>query len=148
MLSLRLLKWAALGGAAYLLYQQLKPGQPRSRKNPLTEDEEVAYDLFTLDEDIAVDVRDANAAYDATDSGELYGMHVPRAQDTALVDDDRAFEEGQNWLEAMETSAAEGGPVPEAELNIIDDQDDASTAATLRSDRPIADFGSGGPRGL
>jgi hypothetical protein len=148
MLSLRLLKWAALGGAAYLLYQELKPGQPRARKPPLTEDEEVAYDLFTLEDELAIDIREANAAYDATDSGELYGMHVPRAQDNVLPDDDRAFADGQNWLEAMETNAAEGGPMPEAELNIIDDQDDASTAATLRNDRPIADFGSGGRRGL
>lgn len=148
MLSLRILKWAALGGAAYYIYKALKPGQPSPRRNPLTEDEEVAYDLFTLEDDLASDLRDANAAYDATDSGELYGMHVPRAQDKALPDDDRAFEDGQNWLEAMETSAAEGGPMPEAELNIIDDQDDASSAATLRNDRPIADFGSGGSRGL
>ena len=67
-----------------------------------------------------------------------------------LYDDDRAFNEGQNWVEALEASAIENGPEPERELDdIVDDEDilDPPHASDTR-DRPIADLGSGGRRGL
>jgi hypothetical protein len=84
------------------------------------------------------------------DAGDLYGAHTPPAQDRDHPDDDRAFQEGQNWVEALETSAVEYGPEPERELDdIVDDEDvlDPPHASATR-DRPVADNGSGGRRGL
>jgi hypothetical protein len=84
------------------------------------------------------------------DAGDLYGAHTPRAADRDHPDDDGAFDEGQNWLEALEASAIENGPEPERELDdIVDDEDvlDPPHASATR-DRPIADHGSGGRRGL
>jgi hypothetical protein len=65
-------------------------------------------------------------------------------------DDDRAFDEGQNWIEALETSAIENGAEPERSLDdIIDDEDVLQPPhASDRRDRPVADQGSGGRRGL
>jgi hypothetical protein len=83
------------------------------------------------------------------DAGDLYGIPTPPAVDRAHPDDDRAFEEGQNWVEALETSAVENGPEPERELDMIDGEDvlDPPRASATR-DRPVADNGSGGRRGL
>ncbi len=80
-------------------------------------------------------------------SGELYGVYSPNAANTELPDDDAAFESGQNWIEALETSAAENGPLPEEELDILDD-DDLDSPRTDTRDRPIADLGAAGPRGM
>lgn len=80
------------------------------------------------------------------DGGDLYGVHVPPASDRAQLDDDRAFEGGQNWLESLEERAAEGGPEPERELDIVDEDDGRPN--TDSKDRPVADRGSAGPRGL
>ena len=65
-------------------------------------------------------------------------------------DDDRAMDAGQNWVEALETSAAENGPLPEQPLdNILDDEDLYAAAQTSDSDDiPVADRGSGGPGGI
>jgi hypothetical protein len=97
--------------------------------------------------DDAVDV-DQVAAID--DAGDLYGVHTPRAVDREHPDDDRAFDEGQNWVEALETSATENGPEPEHALDDIVDDADLLRAphASDRRDRPVADKGSGGVRGL
>ncbi|HEX7836081.1 MAG TPA: hypothetical protein VF469_01395 [Kofleriaceae bacterium] len=84
------------------------------------------------------------------DDGDLYGGHTSPAVDRSHPDDDRAFDEGQNWLEALEASAAENGPEPERELaDIVDDEDvlHPPHAAPSR-DTPIADHGAGGRRGL
>jgi hypothetical protein len=84
------------------------------------------------------------------DAGELYGVHTPPALDRDHPDDDRAFDEGQNWVEALETSAIEYGPEPERTLDdIVDDEDMLSPphSSDVR-DRPVADHGSGGRRGL
>lgn len=84
------------------------------------------------------------------DAGDLYGAHTPPAVDREHPDDDRAFDEGQNWIEALEASAIENGPEPERELDdIVDDEDvlDPPHASSTR-DRPVADHGSGGRRGL
>lgn len=84
------------------------------------------------------------------DAGELYGAHTPPALDREHPDDDRAFDDGQNWVEALETSAIENGPGPERALDdVVDDED--ILRPPHRSDvrdRPIADHGSGGRRGL
>jgi len=86
----------------------------------------------------------------ARDAGDLYGAHTPPAQDREHPDDDRAFDQGENWLEALEASAAENGPEPERELDdIVDDEDVLQPPhASDTRDRPVADHGSGGRAGL
>jgi hypothetical protein len=81
------------------------------------------------------------------ETGELYGVHTPRAVDNTLPDDVTAMDEGQNWIEALETSAAEYGAEPERELDVLDDQDLAPHPSDMR-DTPVADRGSGGPGGV
>ena len=81
------------------------------------------------------------------DTGELYGVHTPHAANTDLMDDRTAFDEGQNWIEALETSAAEYGAEPEEELDVVDDMDTAPHPSDMR-DTPVADRGSGGPAGV
>ncbi|HSR98572.1 MAG TPA: hypothetical protein VLM79_16060 [Kofleriaceae bacterium] len=84
------------------------------------------------------------------DGGDLYGAHTPAAVDRVHPDDDRAFKEGQNWIEALETSAIENGAEPERPLDdIIDDEEVLQPPhASDKRDRPVADLGSGGRRGL
>jgi hypothetical protein len=84
------------------------------------------------------------------DAGDLYGAHTPAAQDRDHPDDDRAFEVGENWLEALEASAAENGPEPERGLDdVVDDEDVLHPPHPSDTrDRPVADHGSGGRAGL
>jgi hypothetical protein len=114
------------------------------------EEIEVAADLDSLDVDQLAYGEDATPS-DSTevsvnDGGDLYGVHVAPASDRAQLDDDHAFDQGQNWLESLETHAAEGGPEPEHELDIVDEED--GTPSSDSRDRPVADRGSAGPRGL
>jgi hypothetical protein len=81
------------------------------------------------------------------DEGDLYGVHTPVATDTTLPDDDHAFVTGQNWTEALEERSAEGGPLPEHEIDVVDSTDDLHPNSETK-DRPIADLGSGGRGGL
>ena len=122
-------------------------------------DAEAAEDLAGLETDIdeAVDRDDAAISVDGLDeptrprdAGDLYGAHTPVAADRTHPDDDRAFEEGQNWIEALETSAIENGAEPERPLDeIIDDEDVLSPPhASDTRDTPVADHGSAGRRGL
>jgi hypothetical protein len=90
---------------------------------------------------------DANEIAVEGDTGELYGVHTPRAVDRTLPDDREAMEDGQNWLEALQESAVEFGADPEHDLDPLDDQDTAPHPSDLR-DRPVADRGSGGPAGV
>jgi hypothetical protein len=128
-----------------------------------TEDIAAAQDLATLEaepsqtepEDQPIPLGTADEVIELEpsmrrDAGDLYGAHTPRAVDRDHPDDDRAYDEGQNWIEALEASAVENGPEPERELDdIVDDEDvlDPPHASATR-DRPIADHGSGGRRGL
>jgi hypothetical protein len=84
------------------------------------------------------------------DAGDLYGAHTLTAQDREHPDDDRAFDQGENWLEALEASAAENGPEPERGLDeIVDDEDVLQPPHPSDTrDRPVADHGSGGRPGL
>jgi hypothetical protein len=54
---------------------------------------------------------------------------------------------GENWTEALEARAAEGGPEPEHEIDVFDEADDTHPHSATK-DRPIADLGSGGRGGL
>jgi hypothetical protein len=84
------------------------------------------------------------------DAGDLYGVHTPPAVDRDHPDDDQAYAEGQNWIEALQTSAIENGAEPERALDdIVDDQDVLRPPhASDTRDTPVADRGSGGPGGL
>lgn len=86
----------------------------------------------------------------AHDTGELYGVHTPRAEDNTHPDNDAAFEEGQNWLEALETDAIEKGPAAEADLTDVVDDDEvyAPPHPSDVKDTPVADRGSGGRGGM
>lgn len=111
---------------------------------------EVGLDRIAGDDDVAVELVDVNDVAVIHDSGDLYGVHTPVAVDRAHPDDDQAFVEGQNWFEALETSAIENGAEPEQELADIVDDEDLLRAPhpSLGRDIPVADFGAGGRRGL
>jgi hypothetical protein len=123
------------------------------------EDVEAAQDLAGLESEIEEIAREDDAATElvevelvaaSRDAGDLYGAHTPVAVDRDLPDDDHANNEGQNWIEALETSAIENGAEPERELDaIIDDEDMLRPPhASHTRDTPVADLGSGGRRGL
>lgn len=135
------------------------------------EDAEAAQDLAELESEVDEIASNDDAAIAMTeiaepvrprDAGDLHGMHTPGASDRNHPDDDRAFAEGQNlsqnlgqnlgqnWIEALETSAIENGAEPERELDDIIDDDDVLRPphASDTRDRPVADHGSGGQRGL
>jgi len=86
----------------------------------------------------------------AHDTGELYGVHTPPATDRTHPDGDVSFEEGQHWLEALETDSVEMGPEAEHDLSdVVDDEDIyASPHPSDKKDTPVADRGSGGPGGI
>jgi len=114
-------------------------------------DGEVAQDLAFLDVDQLAENADAEPEevpdVQVKDGGDLYGVHVAHASDRAHLDDDQAFGDGQNWIESLQTHAAEGGPEPEHEVDVVDENDLASPSGDSK-DRPIADRGSAGPRGV
>jgi hypothetical protein len=90
-------------------------------------------------------------AEEADDTGELYGIHTPRAADRDLdkTADQEEFvdsNEGETWLETLGKKSAEGGAEAEEELDVIDDAD--GHHSTESGDRPVADKGSGGDAGL
>jgi hypothetical protein len=82
------------------------------------------------------------------DTGDLYGIHTQRAVDTDLPDDRAAFDEGENWIEALEATSVENGPEPEVAIEAVDDEDvDAPPHPSDTRDTPVADRGAGGPAG-
>ncbi|HTR52650.1 MAG TPA: hypothetical protein VMJ10_18170 [Kofleriaceae bacterium] len=93
------------------------------------------------------------AASVVRDTGELYGVHVPPAADTELAPEDSATAGdpalGETWTEELRAKSSESGAVPEHEIDVIDETDDAHPHhATESGDRPVADKGSGGIGGL
>jgi hypothetical protein len=114
------------------------------------EEEEEDSDLEQDDSDLEEGYSALEEQQGPRDAGDLYGAHTPVAVDREHPDDDLAFVEGQNWVEALETSAIEGGAEPERELDSIIDDEEALRPphpSTTR-DVPVADHGSGGRRGL
>ncbi|MDB4958451.1 MAG: hypothetical protein JWO36_6020 [Myxococcales bacterium] len=116
-------------------------------------------DLETLveadEEELDEDEEEQEAPEVPKDVGDLYGVHAVQAEDTELAapEDQDSFQDstlGENWLEALETKSAEGGPEPEHVIDVVDDSDaDHPTHhKTDTRDRPVADKGSGGPGGL
>jgi hypothetical protein len=90
----------------------------------------------------------------ADDTGDLYGVHTPRAADRDLdvTNDQESFVDsdmGENWLETLGKKAAEGGVEVEEDLDVVDNSDEqGGHHSTESGDRPVADKGSGGPGGL
>lgn len=119
------------------------PPDPQDPVQSLYSEDDPAVELDTPAETSLDTVNETVA-----DTGDLYGIHTPRAEDTTHPDDDQAMAAGQNWIEALETDAVEGGPLPEHELEIEDDaENDRPPHATDTRDIPVADRGSGGPAG-
>lgn len=125
------------------------------------DDIDAALDLAESDEDEdekdIVDPDDMTAderTAELGDVGELYGVHLPAAQDVERGTGPELAEYaeadlGENWLETLETDAAEGGPLVERPVDPNDDSDElGGHHATESGDRPVADKGSGGPAGL
>ena len=101
------------------------------------------------DEELTDEERTAKAA----DVGELYGVHLPPAQDPERGEGPEQGEYveselGETWLETLGSDATEGGPVVEHEVDPNDDSDHHTHHATEGGDKPVADKGSGGPGGL
>jgi hypothetical protein len=90
----------------------------------------------------------------ARDLGDLYGVHLPPAEDRELATPDlESFQDstlGESFVEELIQSATEGGPVPEHVVDVVDDSDHNHPThhATESGDPPVADKGSGGPGGL
>ena len=95
---------------------------------------------------------DAYAEATDKDTGDLYGVRMPRAADALDTTLDREeladSEEGENWLETLEKNAAEYGAEAEEEVVVIDDNDTQRGHHPTERDRPVADKGSGGAGGL
>ena len=120
----------------------------------LDEDSEVDEASVELD---TPDATTADAYVDAEeDTGELYGVHTPRAEDRDL--DKTADQEelvdaelGEHWFESLGKKSAEYGAEVEREVDVVDDSDEhrehRGHHKTDTRDRPVADKGSGGPAG-
>lgn len=158
--TLRRLFWMGIGGALVALVVdrdrhtraragvRVRPGRGREAVPSDPEVEAaIAFDEASAELDspelTSLDALD-RAQHDV---GELYGAHVTPALDTSHPDGDASFDQGQNWLEALETDAAEFGPAEERELDMSDEQDVPPHASDTR-DTPVADRGAGGPAGL
>jgi hypothetical protein len=91
---------------------------------------------------------------DDTDTGELYGVHTPKAgdKDPDLTPDQEQFvdsESGETWLETLDKKSAEFGPEPEEVIDVVDNSDElGGHHSTESGDPPVADKGSGGIGGL
>jgi len=121
----------------------------------LLEDVHVAQDLAAvgaeldeLDDDDMTEMVAVEILPSFRDGGDFYGGQTSIGADRDLLDDDRAFAEGQNWVEALETSAIENGDEPGRELGVDDEDLFAPPYPADRRDIPVSDFGSGGRRGL
>jgi hypothetical protein len=90
----------------------------------------------------------------AGDTGELYGLHLPRPEDNNLdVSHDgesvRDAELGEHAFETLGKKMTESGAAPERELDVVDDSDlERGHHKTDMRDRPVADKGSGGNAGM
>jgi hypothetical protein len=141
-----------LGGGivAALVLQQRQRGRRFTESVPGDPEIEAALDLASLDIDepplpeidSSVDVADV-----ARDTGDLYGVHTIPAVDRTHLDNDASFDEGQNWLEALETDSVEFGAEPERPLDMSDDLGAPGHKGDTK-DTPVADRGAGGPGGL
>src|SRR5438067_12823240 len=88
------------------------------------------------------------------DVGVLYGIHTPPATETELAagedhDSYRSADLGESFVEMLAAKSTELGPLPEHDVDVIDDSDlEAPPPPTDHRDRPKADRGSGGVGGM
>jgi hypothetical protein len=113
-------------------------------------DEEVEAAIMTAEEDT-----EEILPPPTKDTGDLYGVHLPATNepDLAAPEDQDAFRDamlGQHFFDSLDMHAIENGPIPEHEIDVLDDSDvDFPTHhKTDHRDRPVADKGSGGTGGV
>lgn len=119
------------------------------------EESEVDEDARELD---TPDATNADAYVSAShDTGELYGLHTPPAEDKDLdktrdQEGFRDYDEGEDLYETLGKKSTESGPQVEEMVDVVDDSDEHEDHRghhkTDTRDRPVADKGSGGPGGL
>lgn len=115
------------------------------------DDAVAAQDLATLESEIdeIADEDDPGIAMTGMDAS----MGPSSGQTSTSIDelDDMAAAKGQNWVEALETSAIENGADPERELELDEPVEDDGVVHPPRAsntrDTPVADYGSGGRDG-
>jgi uncharacterized protein (TIGR03382 family) len=129
---------AALGLGAIWLVRR------RKRRMRMAEQQPQMLDPDDIAEVVIVETLIEEPVHDA---GELYGVHVPAAEPMTHLDDDAAQSYGENWLEQLAADTVEAGPLPEQPVDIVDEDDVTSPRSDTR-DRPVADRGSAGPRGM
>lgn len=156
---MRLSSWfklALFGAAGAYVYNRVRPGtlQRASRRSargtvPPPDASDPVQTLYSE----ADDTMSASRGLEVTDveqhdTGDLYGVHIVAAEDPHHPDDDVAMQDGNNWLEALAADSVEGGPRPEQEVD-IDEDDEIALAGhkTDTNDTPVADRGAGGPAG-
>jgi hypothetical protein len=133
-----------------------QPGTQRQERYGAIADQEAEAEAERVEPAAGEGVSEAEAGGggDDRETGELYGVRTPHAGDTDLAAPEHresfdGSERGESFLESLATHAAEGGPVPEEEVVIVDDSDgDRGHSSTESGNRPVADKGSGGPGGL
>jgi hypothetical protein len=140
----KLTTWLVLGIAVALAYAVRRHrGAPGRRTVPRSEEEEEL---------------DASALGHGDLAGEPFieaiAEYDPDLDDDSAdepLDQDQAEIEGEHWLEHLEARSAELGPEPEHAVEPEDAIEGAGRPArprrTATSDTPVADRGSGGPRG-
>lgn len=147
----RLTTWLVLGIAVALAYAaRRRRGLPQRRAVPAGwrgTPAEVDPTLLGRPDEAGEMFVEAIAGWDAEPTAEL-GLDELPGSGRDLSDDDQA-QEGENWLEHLNATAAEVGPEPEHVLDMRDDSDPhAGHHKRAKDDIPVADHGSGGPRGL
>ena len=122
--TLSKLLWLGVGsGIVALMFSKRRAPKPES------------FDADPADSVQDVDVLDAVDPLDDLDVDAMSmidrDVDVEGTSDNGVFaeDDDVAMREGQNWVEALETSAAEDGPQPEQPLDAVFDDEDLYSAA-------------------
>jgi hypothetical protein len=131
----RLTTWLVLGIAVALAYAVRRHrGAPRRRAAPASEEEELEAIALGRGDLAGESFVEAIAEWDPELDDDPAGEPL---------DEDHAEIEGEHWLEHLEARAAELGPAPEHAI----EPEPARHRRTATSDTPVADRGSGGPRG-
>jgi len=143
----RLTTWLVLGIAIALGYAVRRSrGGPRRRPVPANL-RDPAEDLARVPPERT---DEAGTLFVEAIAGSLLEAELGASADPelALLDDDQAQAVGESWLEHLEARSAELGPEPGQALPVSDDAEPHTGRRRATRDTPVADHGSGGPRGL